>query len=326
MRKILKALLVIVILIVAVGGVAAGYVYFFLPNVGPAAADVKIEATPERVERGKYLAEHVAVCIDCHSTRDWTQFSGPLVPGTNGKGGDSFPPKFGFPGTFYARNITPYGIGKWTDGEVLRAVTSGVSKDGSALFPLMPFQHYGVSDKEDIYSIIAYIRSLPPIVNNVPRSKADFPVNIFMNLSPAKPSFVKRPAESDTVNYGKYLITMASCMDCHSQVNKGEVIKGTEYGGGREFLFPGGTVRSANITFHSSGIGGWSRDQFLNRFKTYQDTAYHPARLAMNDFNSPMPWTMYSGMKTSDLEAIYAYLKTVKPIEHKVEKFTRGTN
>lgn len=321
MRKLLSALLVIIIIVLVLVGGAAGYVYFFLPNVG-AAPEVKIERTPERLERGKYLAEHVALCVDCHSTRDWTKFSGPMTQESYGKGGETFPPEFGFPGTFYARNITPYGIGSWTDGEVLRAVTSGVSKDGSALFPLMPYQHYGVSDKEDVYSIIAYIRSLPAIKNDVPRSKPDFPVNILMHLAPAKPVFVTRPAESDTVKYGKYLVTMASCMDCHSKENHGEVIKGTEFGGGREFRLPGGTVRSANITFHSTGLKGWTREQFITRFTGYTDSSYRSPTLALTDFNTPMPWTMYGGMKTSDLSAIYTYLKTLELKDNKVEKFT----
>jgi hypothetical protein len=321
MRKLFRALFVLVIIVLVLVGGAAGYVYFFLPDVGDA-PEVKIEATPERIERGKYLAEHVALCIDCHSTRDWSQFSGPMIESTYGKGGDSFPKEFGFPGIFYARNITPYGIGNWTDGEVLRAVTSGVSKDGSALFPLMPYPHYGVSDKEDVYSIIAYIRSLPAIKNDVPKSKPEFPVNILLHLSPAKPVFVTRPAVADTLKYGQYLVNMASCMDCHSREKNGEIIKGTEFGGGREFLMPAGTIRSANITFHSTGLQGWTREQFVTRFKTYADTAYRSPKLQPTDFNTIMPWTMYGGMTETDLSAIYTYLKSLKPMESRVEKFT----
>lgn len=321
MKKLLRALLVIVGILVAAIGLSAAYVYFFLPNVGKP-EDIKIAITPERVERGKYLAEHVALCIDCHSTRDYSQFSGPMVEGTSGKGGDSFPPEFGFPGTFYAKNITPYTLSKWTDGEILRAVTTGVSKDGSALFPLMPYLHFGVSDKEDIYSIIAYIRTLPEIQNDVPDSKPDFPVNILLRLQPSKAVFTARPPESDTIKYGQYLATMASCVDCHSKEKRGEIIEGTEYGGGREFALPGGVVRSANITFHATGINGWTREQFIARFKAYTDSAYRSPMLKPNDFNTPMPWVMYGGMKETDLAAIYAYLKTVSVQDNKVEKFT----
>jgi hypothetical protein len=321
MKRLLKAVLFIVVGIVVLVALSAGYVYFFLPNVGKP-TDLKVEITPQRVERGKYLATSVAVCVDCHSTRDWSLFSGPMIAGTDGKGGEKFAREFGFPGTFYARNITPYKLSSWTDGEIFRAVTSGVSKDGSALFPLMPYSHYGKTDKEDIYSIIAYIRSLAPISNDVIPSKADFPVNILMHLAPAKPQFVTKPEESDTLKYGEYLVTMASCVECHSKENKGEVIKGTEFGGGREFALPSGTVRSANITSHSTGIAAMTREQFLARFAIYTDTAYHIPKVQPTEFNSPMPWTMYAGMKTSDLSAIYSFLRSVKQQDNKVEKFT----
>lgn len=321
MKKALKVLLLIAAAMIVLVGVAAGFVYFFLANVGKA-PDLKVNITPQRVERGKYLATNVAVCVDCHSTRNWSLFAGPIVAGTEGIGGEKFSKEFGFPGTFYSRNITPYRLSAWTDGEIIRAITSGVSKDGTTLFPLMPYQHYGKADKEDIYSIIAYIRSLPPVKSEVPLSKADFPVNILMHLAPAKPAFVTRPAETDTIQYGEYMVNMASCMTCHSKEKKGDLIKGTEYGGGREFQFPGGIVRSANITLHSTGIGIWTKDQFISRFTQYRDSSYRSPKLQETDFNTPMPWLMYSGMKVSDLAAIFKYLQSVKPLDNKVEKFT----
>ncbi len=119
MKKLLKILGVLVILIVIFGIGFTFYVKSAFPKVD-APPQLKVDITPERVARGKYLANHVMVCIDCHSTRDWSKFSGPIVPGTEGKGGDMFDESMGFPGTFYARNITPYGIGNWTDGEVVQ--------------------------------------------------------------------------------------------------------------------------------------------------------------------------------------------------------------
>src|ERR1043165_8965177 len=105
MKKVAKifgySLLVIVLIVVGL----ITYVKLALPNVGPA-PEMKVEATPERIERGRYLAHSVTVCIDCHSTRDWSKFSGPIVPGTLGKGGEKFDQQFGFPGVYYSRNIT----------------------------------------------------------------------------------------------------------------------------------------------------------------------------------------------------------------------------
>lgn len=96
MKKII--LIVVLILIVGIASIA-GYLKFALPDVGDA-PDLTVELTPERIKRGEYLANHVTACMDCHSTRDWTVFSGPLENGTLGKGGEYFGPEMGFPGKF----------------------------------------------------------------------------------------------------------------------------------------------------------------------------------------------------------------------------------
>lgn len=77
------------------------------------------------------------------------------------KGGEFFGPDLGFPGEFYSRNLTPANLRGWTDGEIFRAITAGVNKEGEALFPVMPYRNYSKMDKEDIYDIIAYLRTLP---------------------------------------------------------------------------------------------------------------------------------------------------------------------
>lgn len=299
--------------------IAAGLIYVktALPNTGPA-PELKIERTAARIERGKYLANHVTVCMDCHSTRDWSRHAGPLS-GEFGGGGEAFTQEMGFPGKFYAPNITPYTLAGWTDGEIFRAVTTGVNKDGKALFPVMGYHRFGQLDKEDIYSIIAYIRGLAPVKKDIPESEPDFPVNFIINTMPQEAAFTTRPAESDQVAYGKYLITATGCVDCHSQTEKGSVVPGTEFGGGMEFSSPNGIVRSPNITMHKeNGIGNWTREAFVARFKAYTDSGYVAPKLAPGDLNTPMPWSMYGGMKEEDLAAIHAYLSTVKVIDHAV--------
>ncbi|HYE56562.1 MAG TPA: cytochrome C, partial [Chitinophagaceae bacterium] len=156
MKKVFKILgILLLVILVAVAGLAA-YVKFALPDTGPA-PDMKVEITPERVKRGEYLANTVMVCMDCHSTRNWNVFSAPPVPGTLGKGGEKFDQTMGFPGTYYSANITPAGIGNWTDGEIFRAITTGVRKNGKPIFPVMPHHNYGKLDAEDIKSVIAYL-------------------------------------------------------------------------------------------------------------------------------------------------------------------------
>lgn len=322
MKKILKIFSRIVLVLLVVLIVTASYIKVALPNVGDA-PQMKIEPTSERVARGEYLANHVTVCIDCHSKRDWSRFSGPPTEGTKGQGGDIFDQKFGFPGAFYARNITPAGISRYTDGELFRVITTGVNKDGKAMFPVMPYHYYGRMDDEDIKSIIAYIRTLSPIKKDVPASEPDFPMNFIINTIPAKATLTKKPAETDAVNYGKYIVNAASCMECHSQFDKGKMLEGTAFGGGREFLFPDGSVvRSGNITSDVTGIGNWTEAMFVNLFRTNSDSAMLSKKIQPGAFNSIMPWSMYGKMHEQDLKAMYAYLKTVKPVKNKVAKFT----
>jgi len=309
--KILAYVLGIFILIVA--GLLT-YVKTALPNVGEAPS-ITVDMSADKIARGKYLAHNVMVCMDCHSTRDWSKFAGPPMDGTWGKGGETFDQKISFPGSFIAPNITPFGIGDWTDGEVFRAVTSGVSKDGRALFPIMPHISYGKLDEEDIKSVIAYIRTLAPIENTPQASVADFPMNFIINTIPQKPQFSKMPDTTDMVNYGKYVVTAASCFDCHTKQDKGKFV-GEPFAGGFEFPMPDGSkVISANITPHTSGIGHWTEEQFVKRFKMYVDSAYVIPSVAPGEFQTMMPWTMYAGMTEKDLAAVYQYLRTVAPVD-----------
>ena len=326
MKKTSKiALLILVVIILAITG-SIIYIKTALPNVG-AAPDLKIELTEARIKRGEYLSNAVTVCMDCHSTRDWTRFSGPLTPGTLGAGGEIFNQEFGFPGIFYSKNITPYKLIAWSDGEIFRAITSGVSKDGSPLFPVMPHPNYGQMDKEDIYSIIAYLRTLKPIQKDIPASTPDFPMNIILNTIPKPANFTTIPDKTNPEIYGKYLFNAAACSECHSKAENGAKIEGMELAGGFEFKMPGGLLISPNITQDvETGIGGWTEEAFLNKFKTYSDSNYKAPLVEKGNFNTVMPWLMYSKMTDEDLKALYAYLKTVKPIKNRVVRYTPNKN
>jgi mono/diheme cytochrome c family protein len=322
MKKAVKILVYVGIGVVLVIGSSLTYVKLALPDVGNA-PDLKIEATAQRLERGKYLVNSVTPCFDCHSTRDYSKFSGPLIPGTQGSGGEKFDQNMGLPGEYYAPNITPYHLKDWTDGEIFRAITTGVSKDGHALFPIMPYPHFGKMDKEDIYSIIAYLRTIPSIETKTPASKSDFPMNFIINTIPQKATFKPMPSPSNQIAYGEYLVNAAACSDCHTQREKGEPVPGMDFAGGFKFdMGDGTTVTSANITPDvETGIGSWTKEQFMAKFKSYADSVYKPAPVAKGEFQTIMPLTLYANMKASDIEAIYAYLKTVKPVKNKVTKF-----
>ena len=320
MKTLLKIVGGLVVLLLLVAACGYGYIMFAFPKV-PAPTAFKIEATPERLARGKYLADHVVGCAACHSKRDWTKFSGPTDPSTLGAGGDKF--DLGPAGVVYAKNITPAGIGSWTDGELLRAVTQGVSKDGTPLFPVMPYPHFGALDEEDVHAVLAYVRSWAAIENTPQARHLNFPLNLIVRTIPKANTFTKRPSPDDKVAYGRYMTKAALCTECHTPIDEqGTPLPGMEFAGGMEILETGHRVRTANITPDAAtGIGSWTEQQFIDKFKGFEK----PTNATLAEYeraqNTPMPITAYAGMTREDLAAIYAYLRTVKPVTNRVEKF-----
>jgi len=324
MNKLGKGILytVVALILLIIAGIS--YVTLALPNVGDP-ENIKVELTPQRIARGEYLANHVVLCVDCHSKRDWSKFAAPMVGGTTGGGGEVFDGKVGFPGEVHVPNITPYKLKDWTDGELFRAITTGERKNGSAIFPLMPWPYYSKMTREDVFAIIAYIRTLKPIASAYPKSRLNFPLNILVHTMPQKAELSQMPSAADSVKYGEYVCRSAACMECHSKVDKGKIVSGTEFGGGHEFQVNGIFVRSANITPDiKTGIGKWKESEFVAMFKAFNDASKAPA-ISPGNFQTIMPWYDYSGMSEGDLKAIYKYLRTVKPIKNTVVKFQQPT-
>lgn len=316
-------------LLACVGVLAvSGYLYLLLayPRVDAAPA-VRAEATPERLARGKYLADHVAVCTDCHSQRDWTKYAGPVKPDTYAAGGEVWDETVGFPGRLVSKNLTPAALGSWSDGEVLRAITEGVSKDGTPLFSLMPYALYGKHlSREDALAIVAYLRTLTPRTTEIAPRRLDFPLPLVVRTLPARATLpAAAPPATDVVAYGAYLTNVAACTECHTPVDsRHTALPGMQLAGGQEFPLPNGLVaRSANLTSdRGTGIGAWTEDEFVAKFAAYRDgSPLVPVKAG--DFNTPMPWQSYAGMTDADLKAIFAYLKTVPAVAHRVEKVGR---
>lgn len=321
-RKIFKVLGVVVLVLVVIIAGGLGYLKLALPDVGPP-PELKVEGNTLQLERGRYLAHHVSLCMDCHATRDWSKFSGPPLAGTLGRGGEIFDQSFGFPGRFVSKNITPFHLDKWTDGEIYRAITTGVNKDDKALFPVMPYLFYGKMDQEDIKSIIVYLRSLAPIDSEIEVSKPDFPINFIINTMPAPASPAEKPDPSNVIEYGAYVANAAACAECHTKQVNGKRV-GKLFAGGFEFNMGNGyKVTSMNITPHTTGIGSWTKEAFISRFKIYTDSSFvlPDVDMATGDFQTVMPWTMYAGMTEEDLGAIYEYLKTIEPVENTVTRW-----
>jgi mono/diheme cytochrome c family protein len=288
--------------------------------------ELKADSVKMRTERGKYLANYVSGCIDCHSQRDYTKFSGLIVPGSEGKGGEVFNEIYAIPGVVFARNITPdtiNGIGNWTDEELVRAITRGIRKNGDTLFPIMPYHHYNQMSKEDIYSIITYIRTLQPNNNKVPERYLSVPVSVaYPPLASNSLDDNIKPDVSDMVKYGAYVVNSAACMDCHTPMENGKYNMDKLFAGGFTFNLGTFVANTANITPDSAtGIGKWTEEMFLDKFKHYRDPAVYVSN--PGKINSIMPWSLFSKMDDFDIKAMYRYLRTIKPVNNLVEKYPK---
>jgi mono/diheme cytochrome c family protein len=319
MKKYLLGGLVCLVVLV---GAALGYLVLRKPAMAPP-SPTKIEATAARLERGEYLFHTLLDCGGCHSDRDITKFAAPFVAGGTGMG-RIFPPELGLPGRVVPSNITPdpeTGIGTWTDGEKIRAIREGISKDGRALFPMMPYPYFRTLPDEDVYSLVAYLDSLPPVKNKLPKTELNFPVNLMIKSAPRPVIGVVPPIDkSNPVKYGEHLVKVAGCITCHTPEERGEIIKGKEFGGGREFNYGKYTVRSANITPDpETGIGAWDEHRFLSKFRGYQAMAEGTPPPANQGNFTLMPWLAFAKASDEDLRAIFAYLKTLRPINNPVE-------
>lgn len=330
MKTLLKVLGLVVLVVVALAAIGVSYLALRKPAQRPAAAE-KIEATPERIARGKYLANYVSGCVPCHSEHT-PAFSLPPKPGREGVAGLIWDTKMGFPGTLAAANITPdpeTGLGSWSDGEILRAMREGVDRKGNALFPIMPYGHFRHMSDEDAKSIVVYLRTMEPRRYEKPAKSLDVPMNFIEKFIP-KPveGPVPAPDPNDVVAYGKYLTTIAVCGECHTpKDDKGQPLPGMEFAGGFEMHAPGFRVVTANITPHpETYMGRATKEEFIARFRAFSSFTADTAPPAAKGRNTIMPWIAYAGMTDQDLGAIYTYLKTLPPVANKVNPFPDAVN
>ena len=302
---ILGLLLVLVVVI----SLTIGWRPFIGPRTRPL-SDRKFEATPERLARGKYLFN---ACAGCHSPHDWTKHDVAILPGMLGAG--MVMPIEELPGRVVAPNLTPdpaTGAGNWTDDMLARAIREGIGHDGRALFPMMPYPHFRALPDEDLASLIVYIRTLPPVRNPLPKTEIIFPVKyLIRNVPEPLTAPVPPPDLSTPVKRGEFLVNVAGCSDCHTPQRRGQPLKGLNYAGGFILTGPWGRVASANITPDASGISYYDEQLFLQVMRT----GYVKAR----PLSGIMPWWDFKDFQDEDSKAMFAYLKTLPPIKHRVD-------
>jgi mono/diheme cytochrome c family protein len=287
------------------------------PFIGPRAralTDRTFASTAERVDRGRYLTENLLNCFACHSERDWAQHDAPLVAGTHGAGSPNFP-LMDLPGDVNPPNITPdkeTGAGNWTDDQLARAIREGIGYDGRALFPFMPYENFRYLSDEDLASVIVYLRSLAPVRRAVPQTELNFPVKYLIRAAPhplTEP--VAAPDTSTPAKRGDYLVTIGGCRDCHTPMHNGQRITDMDLAGGFFLRGPWGEVASANVTQAPSGIPYYDEGLFVSVMRTGWVKARKLTQI--------MPWWNLRGLSDADLKSIFAYLRTVPPVQHRVD-------
>ena len=310
--KILGIILGILLLIVLCGFLFINFKG--IPSYETANIDYHVVSTPESIARGEKLAS--MLCAGCHMDPETGKLTGTQMLDA--------PPEFG---TVYTPNITQdkdYGIGNWTDAELLYLLRTGIKKDGKYAPPYMA-KLPNMAD-EDINAIISFLRSDHRLVNADPKpdqdSKPSFLTKLLCNLAwkplPMPSETIEMPDTNDRVALGRYLAYNLECFSCHSADFKTNnfldpPMSAGYFGGGNKPLNREGKVMyTQNLTpDEETGIGSWTEEKFVKVVK-------HGIKDGEPAMRYPMP--PYTQLTDDEAGAIFQYLRTIPPIKNKVER------
>lgn len=249
-----------------------------------------LQLDPTQVARGAYVAA-IAGCNACHGG------GGVEVTMPNG-------------GIWRAPNITPdpdTGLGTWSDTEIITAIRRGLRPDGTKLLPVMPYPFFHRMTDADARALVAYLRSQPPIYNQVKRSE-----NVAMTPVDLPEPVNNVDDTSDPEAHGEYLATLAHCGACHTPM-EGPMANVT-FAGGVELPLETGTIASANITSDpTTGIGLWNEQDVIDAVRTGQTRSGRPIEGPMTRYLDG-----WSKLDDADARALASYVMNVQPANHDV--------
>lgn len=279
---------------------AAATVTVMAIALSAASNPVGAQAKSDLVERGGYLVNTVMTCNNCHTPMgpNGPDFSKAL------SGGITFDePPFKVTGS----NITQdkeTGIGNWTDAQIKHLLRTGQRPNGVQVAEVMPTSFYKIITDRDMDAIVAYLRTVKPVKNQVPEPvyKMQIPHQVF----PGADKPYTEAMLSDKIKNGFYLVTIAHCMECHTPFGaKGKDFVGDLGKGGMEFPGPWGKSVSANITpSNLKGLGAWTDEEIKRAITQGVSKDGHKLK-------PPMGYPFYARMKPEDVDAMVAYLRTV---------------
>jgi mono/diheme cytochrome c family protein len=241
--------------------------------------DIKVAATPERIARGKDIAD--GFCGACHTK------TGTLT------GGYDVAVEIAIPvGSLVASNLTPAGsLRHWSDGEIFRAIRNGVDADGQWL-TMMSYVNAGHLSDDDIKAVIAYIRSLPAAGDLTPEPPdhlnllglAMLGAGMLPSGNPIITEHISAPPKAPTVQFGEYILSYQDCRACHGKNLTGGV--------------PG---QLPPLGPDLNLVKDWTLAGFTAAMRTGIDPNGH-------QISEQMPWRAVGKMDDDELAAVYQYL------------------
>jgi mono/diheme cytochrome c family protein len=285
-----------------VGALALVALYLLRPGMLPQTAGAEVvDATTQTINLGEYLAR-AGDCVACHTEINGKPFAG----------GRAMATPFG---SLFVPNITPddeTGIGKWTADDFYRMMHTGVSRDGTLLYPAMPFASYTKVTRGDSDAIYAYLMAVPPVKQVNRPHELQFPFNNrqlligWRTLYFKQGEFVADPKQTAEWNRGAYLVQgLGHCAMCHTAINA--------LGGSSESkAFEGGMIPNQNwyapslTSNREAGLGNWEIKDIVDLLQvgtSHRATVYGP--MAEVVYNS------LQYMNDDDVKAMAVYLKAL---------------
>jgi mono/diheme cytochrome c family protein len=255
-------------------------------EVAPAA--VSIPDDPATIARGAHLAQSRLGCTECHGANLGGK---PVV-------------ESGMFGHFIAPNLTrgEGGLGAtFTDADWLRSVRHGVKRDGRPVM-FMPSEEFNRLSEEDLTAVIAYVKQVPPVDGTQPASRPGPIARALLTFNPTilpaaaidhSAPFPAAPVAEVSARYGEYLASTSGCRGCH----------GPDLAGGK--AMEPGTPAPTNLT-PAGPLGAWTEADFIRALR-------EGVRPDGSAISSAMPWKAMGRMTDLELQAIFAYLKSVPP-------------
>ncbi len=281
--------------------------------------DLAPNQDPDLVAQGQYVFSLAGGC-GCHTS----------AGGSVNAGGRTLKTPYG---TFYGTNITPdkrYGIGGWTDQEIIDSIRLGVKPDGTVMSPVMPYPAFNAMTDTDVTALVVFLRSLGPVALqntphevSIPFSGLAMRVWRWLFFTPVEAAAGRSAGRSSSahgpIERGRYISEhLAHCQECHTPRTVFGTLDHTRALAGNPEGIDGEVT--PNITPDpETGIGEWSEEEIISLLRTGFLPNFDNVQGLMALGIEGVPAGGYKDMSDEDARAVVQYLKNVIPLVQHVE-------